>query len=106
MSGVSRGKSFSKKHMAQMSAAVGALNLGPRTVGVRQVLDGSRFLLIERRPPATSLELVLRLVEVGVATAAGKDPWLEKVVVLSGEGRFSSLIFDYMPLGGRKRIIS
>ena len=54
---VVRGKALPKKHVAQMAAAVGTLNFRTSPIGVGQMLDGSRLLLIERRPATVSVKL-------------------------------------------------
>ena len=47
MPGVAGGEAFSNKHVAQVAAATGTLDLRPHTVGVGQLVYGSRNLLIE-----------------------------------------------------------
>jgi len=98
MPGVIRGETLPKKHVTQMAAAVRTLDFCTRPIWVGQVFDGSRLLLIERRPSAMGLKFVFRLVKFGIATAAQKYTWLEEVIVLSGERRFSALILNHVSL--------
>ena len=106
MASVRRGKAFPYEYVAQMAAAVGALDLRPMTVGVRQALHGSWYLLIESRPATTSVKLVIGSIELGIAPPADIETFLIKVVVFSREGLFRALSFDYESLLRGKRIVA
>ena len=56
--------------VAQVAAAVGADDLGPAAIGVGDAPDAALDLVVEARPAAAAVELVLRAVERGVALPA------------------------------------
>jgi hypothetical protein len=60
MPSVRRREALAHEHVAQVAAAVRALDLDPHTVRVRKVTYGSLDLLVERRPPTVSVELIDR----------------------------------------------
>ena len=53
-----RGKTFAEEHVTQMASAVGAFDLDARTVRVCQVVDRSRYFLVEGGPAAPGVKLV------------------------------------------------
>ena len=106
MPSVGGGKALSRKHVTQMAAAAGALDLGSHTVGVRQPVDGSRHLLIEGWPATMSVKLVIGSIKLSIAPPADIHTFLIGVVVLPRERPFRALSFDYVSLLRRKRIVS
>ena len=78
------------EHVTQMSAAGGALNFDPTPIRIRYSPDGVFDLLIERRPTAAGVELRVRHVKWGFATATDVGALNEEVVVPAGERAFCS----------------
>src|SRR3954454_8892845 len=58
---------FAEEDMAQVRAAVVALDLDAHAIRVRQTLNGARYLIIEGRPAAARVEFVLAAIKHGVA---------------------------------------
>ena len=83
-----------------MPAAIVALDFHPQPVGIRKTLDGTGKGIVKARPAATGVELVGRAVELRAAAPASEGALLEKIIVLAGEGRFGSFVFDYVPFFG------
>ena len=52
-------EALAEKHVAQVAAAAGALNLDSLTVGVGQSIHGSRYLLVKRGPATAGIELII-----------------------------------------------
>jgi len=50
---------LSCEHVAQVASAINTLNLSSHSVGVSEVLHGSRYFLIERWPATMGVELIL-----------------------------------------------
>ena len=105
MPGVGGRKALPKENVAQMAAAAGALDLYSLTVRIRKSFDGPGYLLIERRPAATSVELIQGSIQFGVAPPADISAFLIKVIVLSGKRPLRTLSFNHVPLLRRKRIV-
>ncbi len=59
MTCVGSGKAFAKEYVAQMAAAVRALELRAHSVGVGQLIYGSRHLFVEGGPTTMGIELVI-----------------------------------------------
>src|ERR1700689_2765970 len=78
-----------------MCATVGALDLCPLSVCVRNPLDRARYLVIEGGPPAPRVELVFGPIEGCLAPPADVRPWLEVALVLAREWHLRSLVNDY-----------
>ena len=76
-------EALSKKHVAKVAAATGALDLRAEAIGVPQVGDGAGDLVIKGWPAAVGVELVLGAVQLGVAPPAKVDAILVEVVVLA-----------------------
>src|SRR3970282_331246 len=53
---------FAEEDVAQVAAAVGALDLDAHAIGVWQALDGTRYLVVEGGPATAGVELVLAAV--------------------------------------------
>lgn len=96
---------LAKEHVAEVAAAVGALNLDALTVRVGQTFHGADDLIIEGRPAAVSVELILGAVEPGVAAAANVGAGFIEVIVLAGEWRFGTSGLDHVPLAGRELVV-
>ena len=85
---------FAEEDVAQVSAAVVALDLDAHTVRVGQTLHRARHLVVESGPAAAGVKLVLAAIKLGVAAAADVAACLVEVVVLAGErwlGAFISM---------------
>src|SRR5271156_453088 len=85
---------LAQEDVAQVGAAVGALDLRPASVGVGDPLDRARYLVVEGRPAAPRVELVLGTIEGRLAPPAEVRPRPEIVLVLAGEGPLRPLV-DY-----------
>src|SRR3954466_10145933 len=101
MARVFRRQPLAEEDVAQVSAAVVALDLDAHAIRVGQTLDRSRHLVVERRPAATGVELVLAAVELSVTAAANVAAGLVEVVVLAGEWGLRALHLDHVALVGR-----
>ena len=87
-----RRESLALEDMAEMAAAVGANDLGPRHAqSVIHVLRHCPWKAVEiSRPPAAGLELVARLIQGRAAAGTGVDALAGVVlIILSRAGRFS-----------------
>lgn len=71
------------ENVAQMPSAASALDLYALAVRVGNSTDGPRNLLVERRPAATGVELVLRPIEGRPALLAFVRPGIGRAFVLS-----------------------
>ena len=97
MPGVGGGETLAEKYMAQVAAAVRALDFYSHTVWVGQLGYRSRYFLVEGGPTATGVELVHRAIQLGVAASAEVNAlFVQVVVVLAGKGRLGTLEFDYV----------
>ena len=96
------GEPFTDEHMAEMARARGALDLDPTPVGIRYPPDRALDLLIERRPTAAGVELRVRYVERGVATATDVGALNEEVVIFAAERGLRSLVHDDARFSGRE----
>jgi hypothetical protein len=105
MAGVLRREALPEEDVAQVSLAVGAFDLYPHAVGVRQSIHCAWDFLVERGPAAVGLKFVSGVIELSVAAAADINALLEEIIVLSGEGRFRSLGLDDITLFRREGII-
>ena len=83
---------------ARVAAAVGALDLGTLAVLVGRALHGTGDLVVQGRPAAAGVELVVGAVERGVAAVAHKGDDLREVAVRTGEGRLGAPLLDHLPL--------
>src|SRR5580704_13626996 len=81
---VLRCEPLAEEDMAQVGAAVGALDLRPVSVRVGNPLDRARDLVVEGRPTAPRVELVFRTIEGRVASLADVRPRPEVALVLAG----------------------
>ena len=88
-------ESLAGEHMAQMSSAFRADDLGPASVGVGNAPDRSLDLVIETGPAAARIELVRRAVKRLAALPAAVDARLVVVVILAGEGPLGALVDDH-----------
>src|SRR5438105_11509541 len=88
--------------MAEMAGAGGALDLDAAPIGIRHAPDSALDLLIERRPTAAGVELRVRYVEWGVATATDVGALNEEVVIFAAERGLRSLVHDDARLCGRE----
>lgn len=86
--------------MSEVTAAACALDFGTQTVGVGYALYGAGDLLIEARPTATGVKLVIGTIEFGIAAATDVRSLLEKIIVRAGERMFRSLVCDDVLLFG------
>ncbi len=80
--------------MAEVAAAVRALDLGAHAVGIGQPVHRARDLLVERGPAAVRVKLVVGAIERGVAAPADVGAGRVEVVVLAGEGPLGALPLD------------
>lgn len=94
MANVVFGQSFTNEYVPQMSVAVRAENLGTTLIRIRQSGHGSLNFIIEGRPATVAVELVVRLVQSGVAASAYVRPVVVQVRIFTGEPWFSAL-FQY-----------
>lgn len=98
------GELLAAEDVAEVAAAVGALDLGPPAVGVGEVFHRRGQFGVEGGPAAVRRELVLGAVEQRAAAPARVDAVLEEVVVLAGEGALGALVDDdRLLLGGEGR---
>ena len=74
MAGVLPGEPLAEKDMAEVRVAGGAGDLGALPVRVLGALHGAGHLVVEARPAAMRIELVLRTVEGRLAAAADVGP--------------------------------
>lgn len=85
---------FTSEDMAEVGAAVGALNLRPHPIWVRQPLDGAGDFFIKTGPAAACLKLVLGTVQFSSAASADIGAFFPERIVFSGEGHLGAFV-DY-----------
>ena len=85
---------LSFEYVPQVTAASGALDLGPNSVGVGNPFHAAGNFLVEAWPAAPGIELVLGLVEDRAAALAGIPAGAEDRLVLPGERGLGSLVDD------------
>ena len=85
MAGIAIRKPLPLEDVPEMGAAARALDLDALAVGIGQPSNRARDLLVERGPPAVSVELVLRPEEGGAASLAFVQAGVEEAVVFPGE---------------------
>ncbi len=90
------GHHLALKYVSEMSVAVRALDLDAIPVGIFDAFHCSGNLLIEARPAAARIKLVIGSIELGVALAADVRAPLGEIVILSRKWRLRSLVFDHV----------
>ena len=100
---VPRRQSLPLEDVAQMAPAASTLDLYALAVRVGESTDGSRNLLVKRRPAATSVELVVRPIEGCPALLAFVRPGFGRAFVLPREGWLGALVEDHPLLGSGQR---
>lgn len=94
MPGVLGGKALALKNMAQMPSAGSAEYLHPAPIRIRLTTDRTWYLIVETRPTAAGIELILRLEKGSITAPAMVNPLFIESIVLAGEGPFRALEFD------------
>ncbi len=92
--GILRRVAFSFKDVAQMSIAVGAEDFHPTPVGILLVAHRSGNFVIKAGPSAARIELIIRLIEFGIALAAQIGALVFVVFVFPGAGALGPLVQD------------
>ena len=94
------------KYVAEVGVTIGTDDFGTlhpqRTVSVAD--DRAGYFIVKRRPAAAAVELVRRLVQWMVATAASKSTRRVVIVVLAGKSPFGAFMDDDSFLLGREGI--
>ena len=88
-------KAFARKDMPQVSAAAGTSDLRPSSVGIRRAPHGTGDFVVETRPAAPGIELVLRTVQRRTALAATVNPLSAMLVITARKRRFGTLVDDH-----------
>jgi len=78
-----------------MTTTIGADDLSPHSIGIWNPLDRTLYLIIETRPPAVRVELVLGSVQVRAAPPTRENPLGIEPIVLAGVRRLCALVYDY-----------
>ena len=94
MSGVSLRQSLALEHVPEVRPTRSAHDLRALPVRIRNPLHGSGDLLIEARPAASGVELVVGTVERSVTPFTDVPALLPVVIVFSREGWFSAPMDD------------
>lgn len=68
------GQSLADKDMPEVSAAVLAEDLRPSSIGIEQLTNGTRNLIVKTWPATAGMKLVLRTIEWGVAATTDIGP--------------------------------
>ena len=84
-------KAFARKDMPQVSAAAGTGDFGTPAVGIRRAPHGTGDFVVETRPAAPGVELVLRTVQRRTALAATVNPLSAMLVITARKRRFGTL---------------
>ena len=87
---------FAFKDVAKMSATVLAQNFNSATIGVGFAMDSAFDFVIETRPAATGMELVLRFVQRRIAATADVRAIGVVVGQFTRAGKFGPLVNDYV----------
>ena len=88
-------KAFARKDMPQVSAAAGTGDFGTPAVGIRRAPHGTGDFVVETRPAAPGVELVLRTVQRRTALAATVNPLSAMLVITARKRRFGTLVDDH-----------
>jgi hypothetical protein len=94
VSRVGFGQVFASEDVAEVGAAVGALDLGPHTIRVRNFLYRSWEMIFERRPATSSVKFRLRAEQGSIAPSADIRPVFIKVIILTSERHLRAFGFD------------
>jgi hypothetical protein len=89
------GEPFALEDVAEMGVAPDASYLDAHAVQVGEPFHGARDLIVEARPAAPGIELVLRPIEGRATSLAYVRARLEVVFVLSGKRSFGSPMDDH-----------
>jgi len=95
------GESLPLEHMAQVASASRALDLHSFAVRIGNATDRSGNLLVEGRPSAMGVELVVGPIERSPALLALVRPGAEIRLVLSRERRLGALVENHALLCAR-----
>src|SRR5688572_9899953 len=99
------GDAFAEEDVAEVAAAVRALDFDAHAIRVRQAFDGAGDFVVEGGPAAVGVELVGAAVEWRVAATADVGAGLVEVVVLAGEGILGALVLDDAGFFGREFVV-
>ena len=97
MASVLRCESLAQEHVSKVRTATGALNLDPLSVTVGESPNRTVDLLVEARPAALGIELVVRSIKRRPAPLAHIGTGLELVLVFSRKRRLGPFV-DNDPL--------
>ena len=93
------------KYMAEVTAAILADDFRAAAIGVGVAGDGVGQFVVEARPAAAAVELVLRPIERSVATTTDIGALGCPVVVLAGEGAFGPFVDDHVGFFVVQRVV-
>ncbi len=91
-------KTFALKYMAKVTPATSTGYFGTTAVGIEGALYGPFDFILESGPATTTVKLVGRAVQRGIAFAAMVSALFKMVGVLAGKGSLGSLFLDHIPL--------
>ena len=94
MTRVFRREPLAEEHVAEVAAAVHAGDLGPVPVRVRRTKDRAGDLVVEARPAAVGIELVLGTVQRRVAATAVIGPRRFVGDIFAAPGHLGALVND------------
>ena len=103
MTRVLRRQPLALEEMAQMTAATGAKNLRAVSVGIGCTPYRTGNRIVEARPAASGIELVLRTVQRRAALAAAIRALLVEAAVTAREGHFGGFVDNYASFFGGQR---
>jgi hypothetical protein len=94
MSGILGGKTFTKKHMAKMSVAIGANDFYSATIGIGYPFDSARDFFIKTGPSTLSVKFVVGSIEGCIALLACVGASFIVMLILAAKGSLGSLVKD------------
>ena len=103
MAGVPRRESLALEDVTEMASATSALDLDALSIRVRKAADSPGDLLVEGRPTAAGVKLVLGSVERRFALLAFVCTGRRIVFILSRKGGFGPFVQNDSLLGSRQR---
>ena len=95
MASVSRREPLPLEDVTEVASAPRALDFDPFAVRIGETADRSGDLLVEGRPTAMGVELVVRPIEGSPALLAFVRPGVEVRLVFARERRFGAFVEDH-----------
>ena len=91
---VFRGEFLAAENVPQMTAAGCAQYLGPAPVGISDIFDAAKNLIVKTGPAAAGMEFAPGIVKRCITAAAKVRPRIGSRFIFTGERRFGAFVYD------------